>query len=118
MCLHIYMSTYFEVFILQIFRIFSGLYAIYKLQILQNDISLACLYIYATIDPFSKVQMIFFSKEPAIELVHPMPAKVTIYLKIIIVLHSYSSKVSMVTYEFFLSFWFLLGSIFNSGNCE
>ena len=55
-------------------------------------------HIYASIDHFSKVQIVFFSKEPAIELLHPTPAKVTIYMKIIIVSYSYSLKVSMVTY--------------------
>ena len=90
---------------MHIFHIFCGLNAIYKLQFLQNDISLACLSLYDTIiDNFLKVQMIFFSKEPAIELIHPMPAKVTIYLKITIVSYSYSLKVSMVTYEFYCPF--------------
>ena len=66
----------------------------YKLQILSNDISPTCLSLYATIDHFLKVEMIFFSKEPAIELLHPMLAKVTIYWKITKVLHSYSFKIS------------------------
>ena len=48
--------------------------------------------------------MIFFSKEPAIELLHPMPAKLTIYLIITIVLYSYSLKVSMVTYGLYCLF--------------
>ena len=43
--------------------------------------------------------MIFFSKEPVIELLHPTLAKVIIYLKITIV--------SLVTYELYgLLFYF------------
>ena len=87
-----------------ILHIFCGLNAIHEFQILQNDISPTYLSLYAKIDYFSNVQIIFFCKEPAIELLHPKPAKVTIYLKITIASHSYSFKVSMMTYEFYCLF--------------
>ena len=54
---------------------------------------MTCQSLYVTIDHFSKVQMIFFSKEPAIELLHSTPVKVTFYLKITIVSYIYSFKV-------------------------
>ena len=62
--------------------------------------------------------MIFLSKEPATKCLLPTLAKVTISLKISIALYSYSFKVSMVTYEILLSFSYLWGLIFKSGNCE
>ena len=48
--------------------------------------------------------MIFFSKESAVELILPMPVKVTIYSKATMALYSYSLKVSMVTYDFYCLF--------------
>ena len=45
--------------------------------------------------------MIFFSKEPAIELLHPTPAKVTIYLT---PYYRIAVAVSMVTYAFYCLF--------------
>ena len=87
---HLLLQIYIFMYLFCIFFTYFVDYACPLEQILQNDISPTCLSLYATIDQFFNIQMIFFSSEPAIE--HPTPAKVTIYLKITIVSYSYNFK--------------------------
>ena len=49
----------------------SSIRSMFRLQILQNDICPTYLNLSVMIDYFSKVQMIFLSKEPAIHIFNP-----------------------------------------------